>query len=98
MAGLTEEVMRLEKELRKTEEELVQFQTTNNAVLFQEQGNSAGNYLVALNQRLGAWKSEFSLLQMLTLEQSLNRQQENIGTSPTAGDVGDRSAASATAI
>ena len=95
VAGLTEEVMRLEKELRKTEEELVQFQTTNNAVLFQEQGNSAGNYLVALNQRLGALKSEFSLLQMLTLEQSLNRQQENIGTSPTAGDVGDRSAASA---
>ena len=95
VAGLTEEVMRLEKELRKAEEELVQFQTTNNAVLFQEQGNSAGNYLVTLNQRLGALKSEHSLLQMLSLDQSLSRQQESIGASPSSGDVGDRAASSA---
>ena len=95
VAGLTEEVMRLEKELRKAEEELVQFQTTNNAVLFQEQGNSAGNYLVTLNQRLGSLKSEYSLLQMLSLDQSLSRQQESIGASPSSGDAGDRAASSA---
>jgi uncharacterized protein involved in exopolysaccharide biosynthesis len=76
VAGLTEEVMRLEKELRRAEEELVEFQSTNSVVLSQDQGNSAGNYLAALNQRLAAQKSEYGLLRMLTLDQSLDRQQE----------------------
>ena len=38
-AGLTEEVLRLEKELRKSDEEMVQFQSTNSVVLLQDQGN-----------------------------------------------------------
>ena len=50
--------------------------STNSVVLFEEQGNSAANYLAALNQRLAAMKSEYDLLQMLTLDQSLDRQQE----------------------
>jgi capsular exopolysaccharide synthesis family protein len=44
-------------------------------VLSQEQGNSAGNYLAALNQRLASQKSEYALLQMLTVDQNLDRQQ-----------------------
>ena len=75
VAGLTEEVMRLEKELRKADEELVAFQSTNSVVLSQDQGNSAANYLAALNQRLAAQKSEYELLQMLTVDQNLDRQQ-----------------------
>ena len=84
VAGLTEEVMRLEKDLRKAEEELAEFQSTNSVVLSEEQGNSAGNYLAALNQRLAALKSEYALLQMLTLDQSLARQPEAGGASPVA--------------
>ena len=76
VAGLTEEAMRLEKEVRKADEELVEFQSTNSVVLFQEQGNSVGNYLAALNQRLAALKSEQELLQALTLDQSLDLQME----------------------
>jgi polysaccharide biosynthesis transport protein len=76
VAGLTEEVMRLEKDLRKADAELVEFQSTNSAVLSQDQGNSAGNYLTALYQRLAAQKSEYELLQMLTVDQNLDRQQE----------------------
>ena len=75
-AGLTEEVLRLEKELRKSDEEMVQFQNTNSVVLLQEQGNSAGNYLAALHNRLAGLKSEHELLQTLTLEQNLERQQQ----------------------
>src|SRR6266700_6045104 len=52
VAGLAEEALRLEKELRKSDEELAAFQGTNGVVLFQDLGNSAGNYLAALNQRL----------------------------------------------
>ena len=75
VAGLTEEVMRLEKDLRNADAELVGFQSTNSLVLSQEQGNSAGNYLTALNQRLAALRSEYELLQMLTIDQNLDRQQ-----------------------
>ena len=77
VAGLTEEVMRLEKDLRKADEELVAFQSTNSVVLSQDQGNnSAANYLAALNQRLAAQKSEYELLQLLTVDQNLDRQQQ----------------------
>ncbi len=75
VAGLTEEVMRIEKDLRNAEADLVTFESTNSVVLSQDQGNSAGNYLAALNQRLAAQKSEYALLQMLTVDQNLDRQQ-----------------------
>src|ERR1035441_2454146 len=84
VAGLTEEVMRLEKDLRKAEAELAEFQSTNSVVFFQEQGNNAGNYLAALNQRLAAQKSEYELLQMLTLDQNLARQREAVTSLPVA--------------
>ena len=84
VAGLTEEVMRLEKDLRKAEEDLAEFQSTNSVVFFREEANSAGNYLDALNQRLAAQKSEYELLQMLTLDQSLARQRETGGALPVA--------------
>jgi capsular exopolysaccharide synthesis family protein len=95
VAGLTEEVIRLEKDLRNADAELLEFQSTNTVLLSQEQGNSAGNYLAALNQRLAARKSEYDLLQMLTVDQNLDRQQAAGGavlpangatdTSPAAG-------------
>src|SRR5664280_2232945 len=75
VAGLTEEVMRIEKDLRNAEADLVTFESTNSVVLSQDHGNSAGNYLAALNQRLAAQKSEYALLQMLTVDQNLDRQQ-----------------------
>ena len=90
VAGLTEQVMRLEKDLRKAEEELVQFQGTNSVFLSQEQGNSAGNYVSALYQRLASQKSEYQLLQLLTLDQSLARQQASGGATiePLPADAG----------
>ncbi len=101
VAGLTEEVMRLEKELRKSDEELAEFQATNSVVLSQDQGNSAANYLAALNQRLAGLKVEHELLGALTLDQSLDRQQgagsplpmaigSTDGTAGTAGTAGER--------
>jgi succinoglycan biosynthesis transport protein ExoP len=76
VAGLTEELLRLEKELRDSDQELADFQTSNSVVVLQEQGNSAGSYLAALNQRLAALKSEYDLLQTLTLDQNLERQPQ----------------------
>lgn len=78
LAGLTEELLRLQRELRKFDEELVAFQTTNSVVLLQEQGNSAGSYLAMLNQKLAALKFEYDLLKTLTLDQTLERQDGSL--------------------
>src|ERR1035441_4763844 len=91
VAGLTEEVIRLEKDLRNADAELLEFQSTNTVLLSQEQGNSAGNYLAALNQRLATRKSEYDLLQMLTVDQNLNRQQEAGGAVLPANGATDNS-------
>ena len=92
VAGLTEEVMRIEKELRKSDADLVAFQGTNSVVLLQEQGNSAGNYLAALNQRLAALKSEQELLKILTLDQNIQRRQQAGDGLAAATDSTDKAA------
>jgi polysaccharide biosynthesis transport protein len=78
--GLTDEVKRLEGELRQKDAVLVEFQRTNTVLLSQEQGNSAGTYLAALNQRLATLKSEYELVQTLTVDQNINRREELGGT------------------
>jgi len=66
LAGLTQEILRLEKQLRRSDQELAEFQSTNSIEVFQEQGSSAARYLSALNQRLANLHSEQQWLQALT--------------------------------
>lgn len=70
LAGLTEEVLRLERELRQNEEELAAFLRSNSIVVLQEQGNAIGSYLAQLNQRIAVLKSEYDLLSSLVNENS----------------------------
>jgi capsular exopolysaccharide synthesis family protein len=86
VAGLTEELMRLQKELSAADKDLAEFQKTNSVVLSEDQGNSAGNYLAVLNQRLAAMRSEHELLQTLTLDQSLDRRQGSGEALPITSD------------
>lgn len=85
--GLLEQAGRLEKEVRKCDQELSDFQSSNSVVLLQEQGNSAGNYLAAVNTRLARLKSEYDLLQSLTLDQNMERQNSRVSTPGVATDV-----------
>ena len=73
LSGMTEEIARLEKELRKCDSDLVAFQSTNSVVLLQEQGNSAGNYLAGLNQRLAGLKSDRAMLESVEPGQLLEQ-------------------------
>lgn len=79
LASITEEIGRLERDLRRGEEELVNFQASNSVVFLQEQGNSAGSYLASLNRQLADLRTEVQLLNLLTLEQNLERKQ-SVGT------------------
>jgi uncharacterized protein involved in exopolysaccharide biosynthesis len=86
IAGLTEEVLRLKKELVQCDEEIVAFQSSNSVVVLQEQGNTAGNYLSTLNQKLNGLKSEYALIQTLTLDQNAARQQQGGNAGPGSGE------------
>jgi capsular exopolysaccharide synthesis family protein len=90
VAGLSEEVLRLEKELRKDEADLVEFQKSNSVVLLQEQGNSAGSYLAALQQRRAGLKAELDLMESLTVDQSLER---SVAADPGTAEIGGKDAA-----
>ena len=79
VAGLTAEIMRLEKDLRKNDSEMVDFASSNSVVLLQDQGNNAATYLTQLNQRLASLKFEYELLKELSLDQNIDRQSRQDG-------------------
>jgi succinoglycan biosynthesis transport protein ExoP len=83
LSGIMSELSRLEKELKRGEDELLTFQSSNSVVFLQEQGNSAAVYLDKLNRQLASLQSELQLLKSLSLEQNIERQ------SRPGGDPGD---------
>jgi capsular exopolysaccharide synthesis family protein len=75
IAGLTDQMLRLEPQLQKCDDEMQSFLTTNDAALLQE-ASSVGSYLVALYQQTATTRSEYDLLQSMSLDQSLLLAQD----------------------
>jgi capsular exopolysaccharide synthesis family protein len=84
IVAIQDELVRLEKDMQKEEEEMHTFQKENNIGFLREDGNSAANYLALLNRQLAELKTEFDLLQLLDLDQNLDRPQ----VSPSSSDRG----------
>lgn len=76
LSAITDQVVDLEKDLRKAEEELFDWQKQNNVVFLQNEGNSAGAYLSQLNRTLATLRTEYQLLETLSLEQNLDRRSQ----------------------
>ncbi len=76
LSAITDQVVDLERDLRKAEEELFNWQKENNVVFLQEEGNSAGAYLAQLNRQLATLRTEYQLLETLSLEQNLDRRSQ----------------------
>jgi polysaccharide biosynthesis transport protein len=76
VTAMTDQLLRLDKELRTGQEELVDFQKKDNVVFLEEEGNSAGRRLIALRQRLAERRSEYDLLSLLDVDQNIERQRE----------------------
>ena len=83
LAGLTDEILRLEREARKADEELSAYQSTNSIVMIEEQGNTTGKRLASLTQRLAETRSEYDLLQSLTAEMAMDPQTQTKATTTT---------------
>ncbi|HEX8920757.1 MAG TPA: hypothetical protein VF766_04735, partial [Pyrinomonadaceae bacterium] len=92
--AITEQLIQVEKDLRGAEDEMIEFQKLNNIGFIQEEGNSAAQYLVRLNQQYAQLKTEYDLLSLLDLDQNLDRTQaKNDGTTPPSTNPADEKAA-----
>jgi succinoglycan biosynthesis transport protein ExoP len=85
--GITEQLIQVEKDLRNSEDEMLEFQKQNNIGFIQEDSTSAAAYLVKLNQQYAQLKTEYDLLNLLDLDQNLDRAQSKIdAVGSQAGD------------
>ena len=82
--AITEQLIQVEKDLRSAEDEMLEFQKQNNIGFITEEGNSAAQYLIKLNQQYAQLKTEHDLLSLLDLDQNLDRAQGKNETSATA--------------
>src|SRR3954452_2674877 len=90
ISGITEQLIQTEKDLRSAEDEMLDFQKQNNIGFIQEEGNSAAAFLVKLNRDYASLKTEYDLLNLLDLDQNLDRAQSKpdaaTGASPGEGE------------
>ncbi len=86
LAGLTAQLASLEADLKKYDEEEMNFKTTNNVQAVQEADNYAAKYLAQLNGQLAQLKTEYQLLTLLDLDQNLAREQKATTLPASAGD------------
>lgn len=96
IVAIQDELVRLEKDMQKEEEEMHTFQKENNIGFLKEDGNSAASYLSLLNRQMADLKTEADLLQLLDLDQNLDRPQVAPGSADksaalaaTAGPLGE---------
>lgn len=75
IAGLTEQLLRLEPEMQKCDAEMQTFLSTNDVALM-EQVSGLGGYLTYIYQQLANAQSESDLLQTMTLDQNLLLEQD----------------------
>ena len=75
IAGLTDQMLRLDPEMRKVDDEIAAFLSTNDVTLLEE-ANGVANHLSVLYQRLADAESEYDLLQSMTLDQNLLLEQD----------------------
>lgn len=85
ISGITEQLIQTEKDLRTAEDEMLEFQKQNNIGFIQEEGNSAAAYLVKLNHDYSSLKTEYDLLNLLDLDQNLDRAQSKSESSSATG-------------
>jgi len=78
ITGITEQLIQTEKDLRTAEDEMLEFQKQNNIGFITEEGNSAAAFLVKLNRDYAGMKTEYDLLNLLDLDQNLDRAQNKM--------------------
>jgi uncharacterized protein involved in exopolysaccharide biosynthesis len=91
--AITEEMKKLDKEMEENDAEMLDFQKKNDVSFLTKEGDSAGNYLTQLDQKLDSLTTEYNLLGLQDVDQTLDRQQaQNAATPPANGTFTDNTA------
>ena len=77
LASVTDEVHHLAEELKAQQAKLHAFQSSNNVVFLQEQGNSAGSYLAQINRQIAALRTQLQLQERLDPEQWVDEESRH---------------------
>jgi capsular exopolysaccharide synthesis family protein len=83
-ASLSTELLQLKRELDAQQEKLHAFQSSNNVVFLQEQGNSAASYLASLTKQLASLRTELRLFKSLQPEQWTGLNTTHAATSESS--------------
>lgn len=84
IAGLTDQMLRLDPEMRKVDDQIAAFLSTNNITLM-EQANGTASYLSQLYQRLAEARSQYDMFQSMDLDQNLLLEQDRAPATASAG-------------
>jgi polysaccharide biosynthesis transport protein len=87
IAGLTDQIQKLEPELNRIDDQIAAFLSTNEVTLL-EQSSGLNNFVTILYQRLAEAQSEYDLLKSMTLDQNLLLEQQRQSAMLTAGTAG----------
>lgn len=93
IAGLTDQMLRLEPEMRKIDDQVAAFVSTNDDVQL-DSASVVASYLSALYQRQAESESEYDLLQSMTLDQNLLLEQNRTPMLTGSGMLGSQGAGS----
>jgi capsular exopolysaccharide synthesis family protein len=85
LASISEQVLRLERDLKTDQDALTAFQRTNNLMILQEEGTIAGGYLAKLKTQLSDYQIESQLLEATALE----HEKSGPGNTNSAGSLVD---------
>lgn len=85
LASISDQVQRMERDLKADQDALTSFEQSNNLAILQEEGTVAGGYLARLKTQLSDYQLESRLLEATALEQDLN----GAGTNNYAGSLVD---------
>jgi succinoglycan biosynthesis transport protein ExoP len=87
--AILDEISRVERQMRHSEEELLAFQKQNNIGYLEQEGNSAGAYVSTLNRRLADLKTQSKLYESMDVDEIIAKIQNDPGH---AGDIAARAA------
>jgi capsular exopolysaccharide synthesis family protein len=97
LASISEQVLRLEKELKEEQASLAAFEQTNNMVIMEEEGKTAGSYLIKLQSELSDLELESKLLDATAAQREADASQNTNSPSDSAFDPQESGASFATA-
>jgi len=95
LASISEQVQRLERDLKSDQDALTDFQRSNNLAVLQEEGTIAGTYLAKLKTQLSDYRLDAQLLEATALEQQADSSARTNSLPSSIGSFrGDDSASS----